>query len=227
MLRTGSACGAHSSPSSGGKAATAPLRPEPTEQERTLWKECSVLGLHEIFSMEFLDALSSAVSELLPPPAPVAAGGSSSDQLPVVLEIGAGSGLLSHQLGQRLRRRARVAATDDHSSRIETVISVAPLACSAALAEHEPAVVLVSWMPAGVDWTAEIRACPSVCAYLLVGEADGDNCGDSWSTWVTKRRSCRIWVCASKQASARTPTCTTQTLIYHATARPGMSQQLT
>eukprot|EP01046_Picozoa_sp_COSAG06_P011445 COSAG06_NODE_654_length_13350_cov_72.384499_4_plen_309_part_00 len=203
------------------------LRPEPTEQERTLWKECSVLGLHEIFSMEFLDALSSAVSELLPPPAPVAAGGSSSDQLPVVLEIGAGSGSLSHQLGQRLRRRARVAATDDHSSRIETVISVAPLACSAALAEHEPAVVLVSWMPAGVDWTAEIRACPSVCAYLLVGEADGDNCGDSWSTWVTKRRSCRIWVCASKQASARTPTCTTQTLIYHATARPGMSQQLT
>ena len=83
------------------------LRPEPTEQERTLWKECSVLGLHEIFSMEFLDALSSAVSELLPPPAPVAAGGSSSDQLPVVLEIGAGSGSLSHQLGQRLLQAVR------------------------------------------------------------------------------------------------------------------------
>eukprot|EP01043_Picozoa_sp_COSAG02_P056907 COSAG02_NODE_6823_length_3342_cov_2.131977_2_plen_273_part_00 len=142
------------------------------------------MGLHEIFSAEFLDELATAVRSLLPDRAGMretCTGGG--DQLPVVLEIGAGSGALAHQIGLRLRGQARVVASDDYSSHIETVIPVEPLNCSAALAAHTPAVVLISWMPSGVDWTAEVRACSSTHAYVLIGEPDGDNCGDSWSTW--------------------------------------------
>jgi hypothetical protein len=141
------------------------------------------MGLHEIFSTEFLDELAAAVRSLLPTPGTRMGNSGGEEQLPVVLEIGAGSGALSHQIGMRLRGQARVVASDDHSSQIETVIPVEPLDCSAALAAHTPAVVLVSWMPPGVDWTAEVRACASACAYVMIGEPDGENCGDSWSTW--------------------------------------------
>lgn len=158
------------------------LAPEPSTQELTLWKEYSAMGLHEIFSAEFLDELAAAVRSLLHDCAGKRHTGEG-DQLPVVLEIGAGSGALAHQIGLRLRGQARVVASDDHSSHIETVIPVEPLNCSAALAAHTPAVVLISWMPSGVDWTAEVRACASTCAYVMIGESDGDNCGDSWSTW--------------------------------------------
>ena len=30
---------------------------------------------------------------------------------------------------------------------------------------------------------SEIRACASVQAYVLVGEPDDENCGDTWATW--------------------------------------------
>ena len=35
----------------------------------------------------------------------------------------------------------------------------------------------------GVDFTATIRATPSVQAYVLVGEVDDGCCGDPWLTW--------------------------------------------
>lgn len=40
--------------------------------------------------------------------------------------------------------------------------SVGLLSCDEALAEHQPNVVLCSWMPLGVDWTSSVRACPQV-----------------------------------------------------------------
>ena len=39
---------------------------------------------------------------------------------------------------------------------------------AAAVAAAAPHVVVCSWMPLGVDWTAAFRACPSVASYLLV-----------------------------------------------------------
>ena len=33
------------------------------------------------------------------------------------------------------------------------------------------------------DWTAAIRACPTVREYILIGEADDGCCGLPWETW--------------------------------------------
>ena len=52
-----------------------------------------------------------------------------------------------------------------------------------ALARFKPHVVIVGFMPLGVDWTAAFRACPSVRSYLLLGEIDDGCCGRPWQTW--------------------------------------------
>ena len=82
---------------------------------------------------------------------------------------------------------ARVVATDSYGWGLKKAASsfahVEDMAFEAALKKHEPRVVLVSWMPMGVDWTAAIRATPSVQEYVLVGEADDGCCGHNWLTW--------------------------------------------
>merc|ERR1712060_407560 len=52
-----------------------------------------------------------------------------------------------------------------------------------ALATHRPTMVIVSWMPAGTDWTAKIRAAPSVMEYILIGPPEKSLCGNEWLTW--------------------------------------------
>jgi hypothetical protein len=106
-----------------------------------------------------------------------------SDSLPVVLEVGAGSGALSRALAARLVGFARVVATDDGSSRIAAFDEVHKLAAEMAVETYAPTLVLVSWMPSGIDWTLHFRACPSVRGYLLLGESGGSTCGDGWATW--------------------------------------------
>lgn len=125
------------------------------------------------------------------------------DSLPVVLEVGAGSGALAHHLASRLVGYATVVATDNGSSRIAQFapIGVRPLTCAqfdegggdgtsvvqldceASLVRYEPRLVLCSWMPSGVDWSGAFRAASSVASYVLLGEADGGTCGDGWATW--------------------------------------------
>ena len=122
------------------------------------------------------------------------------DALPCVLEVGAGSGALAHFLAGALVGYAHVAACDDGSAfgtgrrRVATGtppehrlshgdIQVQALSTEAALEALSPKVVVASWHPSGQDWTGLIRACPSVSAYLLLGEADSSTCGDAWATW--------------------------------------------
>ena len=52
-----------------------------------------------------------------------------------------------------------------------------------ALAMFKPSIVLVGWMPMDEDWSADIRSCPSVREYILIGEADDGCCGHNWWTW--------------------------------------------
>ena len=74
--------------------------------------------------------------------------------------------------------------------------------CEHALAEHQPQLVLCCWQPLGVDWTAAMRATPSVLEYCLVGQADS-MCGDAWLTWGEPTRAhagaCAHahWLCGS------------------------------
>ena len=38
-------------------------------------------------------------------------------------------------------------------------------------------------MPSGIDFTREIRQCPSVQQMILLGETDSSTCGNMWATW--------------------------------------------
>ncbi|BBN02965.1 hypothetical protein MPTK1_2g19690 [Marchantia polymorpha subsp. ruderalis] len=107
-----------------------------------------------------------------------------------VLEVGAGSGRLSHHLNRYLDQISlsskdcvvHVTASDSGERGLngpnvnleDALVSVT---------ERSPHIVLVSWMPMGVDWTAHMRATPSVLEYILIGEMDDGICGDPWLTW--------------------------------------------
>lgn len=100
-----------------------------------------------------------------------------------VLEVGAGRG----DLARALRRwGVPIIATDGGSSldgRLQWPRGVPDdvelLSYTAALARYRPACVLCAWMPLGEDWTPAFRACPSVRAYLLIGEGPGGCTGSA------------------------------------------------
>jgi len=90
---------------------------------------------------------------------------------------------------QALRDRgveATVLACDNGSWPLDTALrfgGVEARAFRAALREHAPHLVVCSWMPMGVDWTATFRSCASVREYVLLGELFDGACGHNWLTW--------------------------------------------
>jgi hypothetical protein len=109
-----------------------------------------------------------------------------------VLEVGAGSGHLSYYLNLFLAHFP--------SSPEEPIVTITVMAtdnglrglngpcvrkqdASDAIREEKPDIVICSWMPMGVDWTAQMRAMFSIREYILIGEIDGGICGHPWLTW--------------------------------------------
>lgn len=116
----------------------------------------------------------------------------SEDRPLVILEIGAGNGRLSYFLQQKLEERVpgqtKVIATDSGKWNIENSFPVEELTHEKAINKHHPDIVVCSWMPPGIDFTADIRRCKSVGEYVLIGEADesimGSPCGNPHTTWA-------------------------------------------
>jgi hypothetical protein len=87
-----------------------------------------------------------------------------------------------------------VVATDDGSWRIGEKAPVERWNVEDALAQYcyqypedgqSPpiqTIVLCSWMPMNEDWSALFRS-SKVDEYILIGECDDGQCGDSWETW--------------------------------------------
>lgn len=104
-----------------------------------------------------------------------------------ILEIGAGDGKLTHFLQQQLDQASpglvQVVATDSGEWDLPTAYPVEKMDHKTALQKFQPDIVFISWMPVDVDLTDDIRECPSVAEYLLIGEAEGGCCGDRWLTW--------------------------------------------
>ncbi len=104
-----------------------------------------------------------------------------------VLEIGAGDGRLAHFLQKKLNDempdKIKVVASDTGSWKIEPTFPVENLSNREALENYKPQIVICSWMPPNVDFSADIRNCDSVKEYLLIGEAAGGCTGDNWLTW--------------------------------------------
>ena len=121
----------------------------------------------------------------------------------IILEVGAGNGILSAALTAELEylqgsqgkqkstkpsRSAppQIVAVDDGSWKIQNKGNVQKMSVEQAMQTYAGAdqqvIVLCSWMPAGVDWTAAFRQA-EVDEYILIGEYDDGNCGDNWETW--------------------------------------------
>jgi hypothetical protein len=131
----------------------------------------------------------------------------------VIIDMGAGDGLLAEQLQLTMSKDIRanaarrkspthvkvptIISVDNGSWRIRPRATVEKLSVEEALAKYAPqgsncssdmqarpqqTIVLCSWMPMGVDWTALFRQY-QVDEYILIGECDDGTCGDNWSTW--------------------------------------------
>ena len=83
-----------------------------------------------------------------------------------------------------------IVATDDGSWRAPLYpnphIHVERLSSVEAISKYRPAdnerlIVLCSWMPPDMDFTADWR--PAAEEYILIGEYDTGSCGDNWLTW--------------------------------------------
>ncbi|MDP2345431.1 MAG: hypothetical protein Q8O67_31090 [Deltaproteobacteria bacterium] len=118
-----------------------------------------------------------------------------------ILEVAAGDGFLSACL-QRRRPDLRVVATDDFSwtaaqqrsserdraefgatpfAGIQPLSIVQKQTAAAAIEEHRPDVVIVSWPPPGTLVERVIRA--PRCQLVLDLSVDGDVCGNGMKTW--------------------------------------------
>ncbi|KAL3678235.1 hypothetical protein R1sor_021191 [Riccia sorocarpa] len=116
-------------------------------------------------------------------------------RLPVmkVLEVGAGSGRLNFHLNRLLNRLSRDSkdfvvhvTASDNGERGLNGPNVNVEDAVKAISQENPHLVMVSWMPMGVDWTASMRATDSVLEYILIGEMDDGICGDPWLTWGSR-----------------------------------------
>lgn len=158
---------------------------------------CEEHATYELITCELIDALATHVAEAaerrasgIPGPPTVATDGDEGQEGELrVLECGAGNGELSHYLRAALRARgvsASLTAIDNGSSAVPSEASfddVERLSVSAALRLYTPHLVIVSWMPMGVDWSAAFRTSPSLNEYLLLGECYDGACGHNWTTW--------------------------------------------
>jgi len=100
-------------------------------------------------------------------------------------EVGAGSGSLGCGIKNLNKPWLKVRCSDDNSWGLSSNPLVERLNVEQALEglDHDVTnVVIVSWMPQGVDWTKYFRR-KNVEGYILIGEYWDGCCGDNWETW--------------------------------------------
>jgi len=126
-----------------------------------------VPNLYELFSAEYISALSDYIKSRINP----------SD---LILEVGAGDGRLAHFLRER---GLNVVAIDNFEWEITPLFPVEELDYKEALKKYNPAIVICSWMPYFADWTPAFRNTRSVREYIIIGEFPGGCCGNEtiWS----------------------------------------------
>ena len=143
---------------------------------------CKAHDIFEIMTDEYVSALARYLAERI---SLLRLNGS-----PVtILEVGAGDGKLTQTLGEKLAQRSmqniRMIAADSQEWNIRPTAPVERMSYEEALQTYNPQIVICSWMPPLSDWSSTFRATPNVQEYILIGEPDGELCGDIWKTWGT------------------------------------------
>lgn len=127
-----------------------------------LWNALRNHGLFQVWTKEFIESFASYLRKII------------SDPDAVILDVGAGNGLLTFWLsGLGLR----IIAVDNQSWplwsekwKVRYPEWVLKMDYKEALRIFSPEIVISSWMPPYVDWTIDFRACDSVKEYILIGE---------------------------------------------------------
>ncbi|GMH64481.1 hypothetical protein TL16_g03970 [Triparma laevis f. inornata] len=135
-----------------------------------LWMES--LKKYEIYTEEYIKTLTSEIKK------------SYGEDL-MIHEVGAGSGDLSKGIEDLNKRWLKITASDDNSWGLTSSSLVQRLDVKTAvtnLNEEDKNVIIVSWMPQGVDWTKMFRE-KGVEGYVLVGEFWDGCCGCNWESW--------------------------------------------
>lgn len=138
---------------------------------------CDECNIFQLWTQEYINGLTDYLHER-------------SNSNTIVLDVGAGDGLLAQLLREQLQIRHRrefpkVIAIDDGSWSIRKKADVERLSVAKAVKKYASShhvIVLCSWMPMGIDWTAVFRK-ENVDEYILIGEFQDGNCGDNWKTW--------------------------------------------
>lgn len=138
---------------------------------------CEECDIYQLWSQEYIEGLANYLLER-------------SSSRTVVLDVGAGDGLLSQLLREQLNGRSSggsptIIAIDDGSWNVTKKSSVQRMTAAEAVEKYATVnhvIVLCSWMPMGIDWTATFRR-NGVSEYILIGESYDGNCGDNWETW--------------------------------------------
>lgn len=97
-------------------------------------------------------------------------------------------GVVVSKQAEPRRKIPEVIATDDGSWGILAAgvpveqLDVADALEKYATDESRQVIVLCSWMPMGIDFTALFRDY-NVEEYIMIGEYDDGNCGENWATW--------------------------------------------
>ena len=137
---------------------------------------CEECNIYQLWSQEYIEGLADYLLERT----------SSST---IVLDVGAGDGLLAQLLREQFHTKAprespQVIAIDDGSWKIRKKSEVEKMTAAQATQKYasKHVIVVCSWMPMGVDWTASFRI-GGVDEYILIGESHDGNCGDNWQTW--------------------------------------------
>lgn len=132
----------------------------------------------QLLNLEFIRELAEKIKEIDPR---------------IILEVGAGEGLLGKYLSKELRKD--IILTDDYSwwerenIKIENK-DVIRKDYKNAIMEHNPDLIIASWIPYQKWWTKDFRECNSVKGYILIGEGPGGCTGSDmdWKTpWIMKR----------------------------------------
>lgn len=130
----------------------------------------------QLLNVEFIRELANKIKEIDPE---------------IILEVGAGEGLLGKYLSKELGKKLgeEIILTDDYSwwekenTKIENK-DVIRKDYKDAIKEYSPDFIIASWIPYERWWTKEFRNCESVKAYILIGEGPG-GCTGSDMDWKT------------------------------------------
>jgi hypothetical protein len=126
----------------------------------------------EYFTRDYVDNLAVKLRALL-----------EGQAAPTILEVGAGSGRLTHFLTERLPEMTIIATDELPPNPGSLTMPVEEADYRDALDTYRPQIVLSSWMPKNEDWTAAFRTIPNLQAYILIGETGADGASGTAETW--------------------------------------------